>query len=169
MEHDTTAAAIYSGRLSSSLLQSEDYLLIGLLNARAGRFENALEVWDKAARQGDDDPELLDNVAKVSAAMKRLDEAADAARRLSRKPAWEVRGLLLLGEILAKLDDPKGSADALREALERDPSDKDAPFPLSQSRKRLARSLLQLGQPAEAAQSLEAIRAMGRMGWRPRP
>jgi tetratricopeptide (TPR) repeat protein len=163
MEHDTTAVAIYAGRLGSSQLQSEDYLLLGLLNARAGRFVDALEVWDKATRQGDDDPELLDNVAKVSAALKRLDEAADAARRLSRKPAWEARGLLLLGEILAKLDDPKGSADALREALTRDPTAKDGPFPLSQSRKRLARSLLQLGQPAEATQSLEAIRALG--GW----
>ncbi len=79
------------------------------MNARAGRFEKALELWDKAARQGNDDPELLDNLAKsVRGACKRLDEAADAARRLSRKPAWEVRGLLLLGEILAKLDDPKG-------------------------------------------------------------
>jgi tetratricopeptide (TPR) repeat protein len=163
MEHDTTAAAIYAGRLDSSLLQSEDYLLLGLLNARARRFSDALAVWDKAARQGDDNPELLDNVAKVSAALKRLDEAAEAARRLSKKPGWEARGLMLLGEILAKLDDPKGSADALREAFKRDPGGKDDPFPLPQSRKRFARSLLQLGQPAEATQALEAIRAKG--GW----
>ena len=119
MERDSTAAAIYSGRLSSSLLQSEDYLLLGLLNARAGRFEIALAVWGKAAGQGNDNPELLDNIAKVSAGLGRLDEAADAAGRLSKISSWEVRGLLLLGEILAMLDDPKGSADALRGPLAR--------------------------------------------------
>ena len=100
---------IYAGRLSISQMEPEDLFLLGLLNARAGRFESALELWAEAARKGDDDPELLDNLARLSLRMQRLDEAADAARRLSQKPGWEVRGLLLLGDILALLDDPKGS------------------------------------------------------------
>jgi tetratricopeptide (TPR) repeat protein len=164
MERDTTAAAIYAGRLSSSLFQAEDYLLLGLLKARERRLEDALEAWDKAAQQGDVNPELLDNVAKASLVLNRLDEAADAARRLLQKPGWEVGGLLLLGEIKAKLDDPKGSVDALREALERDPRAKDAPFPLLHYRNLLARSLLQLGQPAQAREALAAIGANGGSG-----
>jgi tetratricopeptide (TPR) repeat protein len=157
MERDNAAASIYTGRLGASQMQAEDRFLLGLLKVRAGYLEDALEVWEKAAREGDDDPELLDNLARLSARLQRLDGAADAARRLSRKPSWEARGLLLLGEILALLDDPKGSALALRAALERDPTARGAIFPLAHYRKRLARSFLQLARPAEAREALHAL------------
>ncbi len=151
LEHDKAAASIYAGRLSVSQMEPEDLFLLGLLNARAGRFESALELWAEAAREGNDEAELLDNLARMSVEMQRLDEAADAARRLSPecrrgRPAE----CCLLGDILALLDDPKGSVDAFRDALERDPNRVGAPLPLSHYRKRLARGLLQLGQPAEA-------------------
>ncbi len=154
MEHDVAAATIYARRLASTQLEPEDFFVLGLLNARANQFERALDFWTKADREGYSSPELLDNLARLSASMQRLDEAADAARRLSRMPGSEARGLLLLGEILALLDDPKGSALALRDALARDPKSSDAPLPLSHYRKRLARGLLQLGQPAEARVAL---------------
>ncbi len=157
MEHDQAAAAIYSRRLTNAQLEPEDFFVLGLLNARANQFDRALEFWAKADREGNASPELLDNLARLSAIKMRLDEAADAARRLSRMPGSEARGLLLLGEILALLDDPKGSADVLRNALARDPKSSDAPLPLSHYRKRLARGLLQLGQPAEARTALEEV------------
>lgn len=157
LEHDRAAAAIYQGRLGASPLQTEDLFLLGLLNVRAGRLEAAFEVWEKAAREGDGNPELLDHLARLAARLQRLDDAADAARRLSRQPSWEARGLLLLGEILALLDDHKASADALRQGLNRDPSAAGALFSPSHYRKRLARGLLQLGQPEEARQALQSI------------
>jgi tetratricopeptide (TPR) repeat protein len=157
MKHDSAAASIYS-RLGVSRLEPEDRFLLGMLQVRAGQPEAALELWEETARAGDGNPELLDNLAKLSARMERFDEAADAARRLAAKPSWEARGLLLLGEIQAMLDDPRGSVESLRAALERDPSASGAPFPLADYRKRLARGLLKLGRPAEARAALDALR-----------
>ncbi len=159
MNHDTAAASIYAGRLGISQMEPEDLFLLGLLNARAGRFETALELWVEAARKGDDEAEVFDNLARLSLRLQRLDEAADAARRLSQKSGWEARGLLLLGDILAVLEDPRGSVDAFRAALERDPAAVGAPLPLSHYRKQLARSLLQLGKPVEAREAIKPLRA----------
>ena len=159
LEHDSAAASIYSGRLDASKLEGEDRLLLGLMNARAGRLESAFELWEAAASKGNDDPELLDNLARLSVRLHRLDEAADAARRLSRVPEWEVRGSFVLGDILALLDDPKGSVDAFRAALERDPDASEAPLPITHYWSRLARGLLKLGRPVEARQALHKILA----------
>ena len=121
----------------------------------------------EAERKGDDDAELFDNLARLSVRLERLDEAADAARRLSRKPGWEARGFLLLGDILALLDDPTGSVDALRTALERDPAAEGAPLPIAHYRKQIARGLLQLAKPAEAKAAIEPLRKR-RGRWRRR-
>jgi tetratricopeptide (TPR) repeat protein len=158
LEHDSAAAAIYTGRLGLSRLETEDRFLLGLLHARAGQFQSAFDLWEEAAHQPDSSAELLDNLARLSIRLQRMDEAADAARRLSRWPSWEVRGSLLLGDILAFLDDPKGSVDAFRAALERDPTASGALLPISHYRKRLARGLLRLGFPGEARQVLDALR-----------
>jgi tetratricopeptide (TPR) repeat protein len=159
LEHDSTAGSIFTGRLGLSRLETEDRFLLGLLNVRAGRFEGALDLWAEAARQGDASTELLDNLARLSLRLQRLDEAAEAARKLARMPSWEVRGSLLLGDALALLDDPKGSVDAFRLALERDPTAAGAPLPVSHYWNRFARSLLQLGRPVEARQALDKILA----------
>ncbi len=159
LEQDSAAASIYAGRLDASRLEDEDRFLLGLMNARAGRFENAFELWDAAANKGSENPELLDNLARLSVRLHRLDEAANAARRLSRVPEWEVRGSLVLGDILALLDDPKGSVDAFRAALERDPSAGGAPLPISHYWNGLARGLLKLGRPVEARQTLAKVLA----------
>ena len=155
LEWNTTKPPRQSTRAGSPMpqLEPEDLFVLGLMNARANQFDRS------ASSSG---PRLTARETRAqscsttwrdsSASMQRLDEAADAARRLSpHARVWEARGLLLLGEILALLDDPKGSADVLRNALEREPKSSDAPLPLSHYRKRLARGLLRLGQPAEAA------------------
>ena len=74
-------------------------------------------------------------------------------------PEWEVRGSFVLGDILALLDDPKGSVDAFRAALERDPDASEAPLPITHYWSRLARGLLKLGRPVEARQALHKILA----------
>jgi tetratricopeptide (TPR) repeat protein len=65
MERDGVAVALYQNRLGASQLEPEDLFLLGLMNARVGKLESALEVWEKAAQQGPDNPELLDNLARL--------------------------------------------------------------------------------------------------------
>jgi tetratricopeptide (TPR) repeat protein len=157
LERDATAGAIYQDRLGAARLQTEDYFLVGLGIARAGKLPLALEVWNKAARNGPDHPELLDNLSRLSARLKRLDEAAEAAGKLARQSGWEARGFLLLGEIQGLLENPQGAVDAVNTGLELDPSAKGAPFTPDHYRKLLAQSLLQLGRTDEAVESLEAV------------
>ncbi len=159
MEHDQTAAAIYSERLKGEALDSEDYLLLGLGLARLGRLETALELFKKGDAAGPDRAELLDNLARLAARLRRLDDASNAAEKLSRQPGWDARGLLLLGEIRAILDDTSGSVDALERALKLDPDAKGSVLGLAHYRRQLARGLLKLGRPAEAMAPLQAIRA----------
>jgi len=157
LERDGTAAAIYNDRLGSALMQPEDLLLLGLVSVRAGKPESALKLWEKAAEDGTDHPELLDHLTRLSIRMQRLDEAAAAARRLARQPGWQARGSLLLGEIQALLENPQGAVLALRQAFEHDPGARGAPFAPAHYQRLLARSLLQLGRPAEARKPLESV------------
>jgi len=155
--NDGPAVAIYQNRFAAERLQTEDSFLLGLVVARAGKLEEALEVWNRAAKNGPDHPELLDHLSRLSARLQRLDEGAFAARKLAHQPGWEVRGLLILGEIEGLLDNPKGACDAVREGLTLDPEAKGAFFPSAHYRRLLARSLLRLGRPTEAIEPLQAI------------
>jgi tetratricopeptide (TPR) repeat protein len=163
-ERDATAAAIYENRLDATPLQAEDYYVLGLISARAGRLDAALHFWEQSARDGPDNPELLDNLARLLTRLQRMDEAVLAARRLSLQPSWEARGYLLLGEIRVLLEDRSGAVDALGRGLELDPRAEGALQPSLHFRKLLARSLLQLGRPAEARRALEAIAASDATG-----
>ncbi|MFI5457235.1 MAG: tetratricopeptide repeat protein [Isosphaerales bacterium] len=157
LERDGMAAAIYNNRLGSARMQPEDLFLKGLALVRALKPESALELWEKAVEDGPDHPELLDHLTRLSIRMQRLDEAAAAARRLARQAGWQARGSLLLGEIQGLLENPKGAALALREAFEHDPGARGAPFAAAHYQRLLARSLLQLGRPAEARGPLESV------------
>ncbi len=158
-QRDAAALAIYENRLGEKQLQAEDFYLLGLLNARGGNLEAALDFWQKSDQDRHNNPELLDNLARLLARLQKLDEAAGTAERLTLQPSWEARGFLLLGEIRALLDDRKGAVDALTWGLHSDPRAQGALQPPSYFRKLLARSLLQLGRPAEALRALEAIRS----------
>ena len=155
--NDGPAVAIYQNRFGAERLQTEDSFLLGVVVARGGKLEEALEVWNRASKSGPNHPELLDHLARLSTRLQRLDEAAEAARKLARQPGWEVRGLLLLGEIQGLLDNPKGASDAVREGLALDPEAKGAFFTSAHYRRLLARSLLRLGRSTEAIEPLQAI------------
>ncbi len=163
-QRDAAALAIYENRLGATQLQAEDLYLLGLLNARAGKLEAALDFWEKSHHDGPANPELLDNLARLFARLQRLDEAAGTAEQLTHQPSWEARGFLLLGEIRVLLDDRKRAVDALARGLELDPSAQGALQPSSYFRKLLARTLLQLGRSAEALQALEAIHSTSATG-----
>ena len=168
MEHDTTAAAIYAGRLGTSLLATRRLFPARSLErpgrpvrerARGlGQSRRARRRRSRAARQPG---------AGCRRRCKRLDEAADAARRLSRKPGWEVRGLLLLGEILAMLDDPKGQRRRASRGLRARPQRQGRSVAaVALSRSGSLAACCSLASRRRRAQALEAIRATG--GWRRR-
>src|SRR5262249_47493024 len=137
--------------------EPEDAFLKGLILTRSGRLQAALELWEGIVTKGVDYPELLDHFSRLSARFQRMDPALDAARRLSRQPGWEARGLFLVGQIPESIDDRPGVAEALGEALRRDPEARGAILDAAHYRKLLARNLLRLGRPAEAEEQLKAL------------
>jgi tetratricopeptide (TPR) repeat protein len=155
LERDETAAAVYN-RIGTAQLEPEDSLLLGLTFARAGNLGRAFEIWNKATQSGPDHPEMLDHLARLAARIQRLDEAAEAARKLERQRGWEARGLLVLGEVQQLLKNPKGAVDAIKKGLELDPSAKGLPVGPDYFRKLLARSWLEIGQPNRAIETLWA-------------
>src|SRR5579883_3433156 len=154
---DEAAAAIFGGRLDRTAWEAEDKFLIGMTLVRTGKLEAALEVWQTAMKEGADQPELLDHLGRLAFRLQRLDQSAEAARRLARHDAWQARGQFLLGQVQAVIDNPTGAADALRQALDRDPGARGAPFDAAFYRRMLARNLLRLGRAAEAREQLEAL------------
>ncbi len=158
-ERDPAAMAIYRKRLDVSQLQAEDFYVLGLMNARSENLKVALDFWEKSDHAGPENPELLDNLARLLVQLEKMDEAAATAERLTLLPSWEARGFLLLGEIRVQLDDRKGTIDALSRGLELDPGANGALHPPSYFRNLLARSLLALGRATEARHALEGIRA----------
>jgi tetratricopeptide (TPR) repeat protein len=161
LNRDETASAIYNGRLGASELQPEDLFLVGLTIVRAGKPDLAVAIWEKAMRSGPDHPELLDHLARLSFRLQHFDQSAETARRLATQPGWEARGLLLLGEVQAQLEDPSGAVEAVRKGLEYDPTARGAPFDAAHYQNLLARSLLGLGRPAEAEGPVQSILVRG--------
>jgi tetratricopeptide (TPR) repeat protein len=156
LDRDRPAGAIYD-RLGTGWLEPEDSFLVGLTLVRAGKPSDAIEIWTRATQSGRDHPEMLDHLTRLSAGMRRLDEAALAARKLARQPGWEARGLLLLGEVQGMLANPKGAVDAIRQGLNLDRNAKGLPFGLDHYRNLLARSLMEIGQSSQAIEALETV------------
>jgi tetratricopeptide (TPR) repeat protein len=155
MEHDATAKAVYD-RIGTAQFEPEDSFLFGLTFARAGNLDRAFDIWNKAIESGSDNSEMLDHLARLAARLQRLDEAALAARKLQRRPGWEARGLLVLGEIQRLLKNPEGAVEAIKKGLDIDPTAKGLSLGPQHFRKVLARSWLEIGQPNLAIQTLLA-------------
>jgi hypothetical protein len=100
--------------------------------------------------------ETLVGLEQVFCQMDLLSEAARAAEQLSTQPGWEARSALLLGRIRAEQSDPVGNAEALKRALAHLDQWHGTADP-NQVRKELAHSLLQVGQPAKARNTLQQI------------
>jgi tetratricopeptide (TPR) repeat protein len=157
LERHDEAARFYKDRIDDERLEPEDFFLMGLALVRKGDTESALTLWEKGAKRGPDNSELLDHLSRLAIRMQHLDLAADAGRKLAHQPGWEARALLLVGETEALVDNASGAVEAVRQGLDHDQAAKDAPFPVNHYRRLLARSLLQLARPAEARVPLEAI------------
>src|SRR5262249_61528421 len=94
----------------------------------AGKLDAALEVWQAAMKEGADQPELLDHLARLAFRLQRLDQSAEAARRLARHPDWDARARFLLGQVQSVIDNPRGAVEAPRQALHRHPGPRGGPF-----------------------------------------
>ncbi|MHC5544643.1 tetratricopeptide repeat protein, partial [Singulisphaera rosea] len=154
---DDSAWMIYNNRLKVDQMEGEDYLLLGGLLFRRNQLEPAFEVWTKGVKLAPEHPELLDQFARLAIRLQRLDRAADASKRLAKLPGWEARGSFLSAEVASLLDDPKGVVDEVRRGFTADPSAKGASLPVLEYRLLLARNLLRLHRPDEAAKALAPL------------
>lgn len=156
---DELATGLYDGRVGLKAMVAEDHFLLGRMIARQGNPELALKIWGKALRESPDHPEMLEGLAGLLARSQRLEEAEGAARRLLEWRPWEARGHLLLGAIRSLMDDPAGTIGELERGWELDPDAETSLMTRPQLTRLLARSLLQVGRPAEARLRLQSLTA----------
>ncbi len=148
-------------RLGPDAWEAEDFLLLATGLARQGRKDLAWNALLAARKADPSQPEVLEQLARLSMAAGRLLESAGFARRLASLPRWDARGSVILADALRELDDPGGESEALGRALRVDPALAGSGLAPDDARKRWARSLLRLGRPAEARQRLGPRGAAG--------
>ncbi len=143
-------------RLGSGNVQAEDLFLLGEGLMRQGKYAEGEDMWRKALESDPKHAETLSELARRLARTDRVAEAATMAERLSALPGWESRGAAMLG--LARLTEaePAAAVNALQQALRVDPNVNDTGFTARDLKKRLARGLLQIHRPDEAAAVLRA-------------
>jgi tetratricopeptide (TPR) repeat protein len=137
-------------RLDVASLEAEDLCLLGSAFLRRGNMSAARALLERARATAPNHGETLDALAQLWTQTGEMLDAVTTARSLSQQSGWEVRGLVRLGRLRWDLLDPAGAAEALTEALARDPSLREAGGSPATTRKLLARSLLASGKPAEA-------------------
>jgi len=156
-DQDQKALALYN-RLVKDKLAAEDFCLIGRALSRTGKATSAFDSYEMARQRDPDNPEALAALAALYMRTDRYHAAEEAAERLARQPAWEARAQFMIGTIRSETQDALGAARALARWLELDPHGKVvAPHPVAPLKKRLARSWLGAGQPAEARAVLEPL------------
>jgi len=155
------AANVMFARLGSEALRAEDLFLLGRGLLRSGRGTEAQALWQKAVALEPDHAEALEQLGAMLASQNRLIEAAGLAERLARQPGFELRGELSLASLRAELGDPAGAAGLLHQALLRPEAARLDPASRAQYRKLLARTLLEMGQPAHAKAALDEVLKAG--------
>jgi tetratricopeptide (TPR) repeat protein len=154
------ARSIYN-RLDPPDLEAEDYCVLGLAWNVSGEPVEAQKVLAAALRADPDHAESLYLLALAAFQRGWVLEGARAAERLVHRPGWEARADLLQGMIGAGDNNPAGAAEALRRALERDPTIRLVPSDPFSTRKLLARALLRAGRWAEARDALSTTLKAG--------
>ena len=150
---DPSAEAIYR-RVGTKVMDTEDYFLLGRGLLSRGLVEPALASLGAARDIQPDHAETLDALSRYWANAHAMTDAIEATERLARQAGWEVRGEVRLGRLRSQLFDPGGAAAVLADALARDSKLIHADLGPGAARRLLARSLLQVGRPAEARAQL---------------
>ena len=102
-------------------------------------------------------PDRFRELAHLHLSEGRYSDATELVSRLAKRPGWEARADLILGQIKLAQDDPAGAAVCLGRALMLDPTAREDTEPPSFYHKLLARALLRTEQPAEAASQLRTV------------
>ena len=153
---DDAAMAIYQRWFNQSGLETEDLLLVGMIQQRQGRTDTAARALNKVLSSKELSSRLLAELTQVCTKGRHWDVAIPAAERLSRQPGWEARGTLMLGTIRYELNNVPGAAELFRSALETDPSVIDTSHDPISLRKVIARAFLQTSRPDLARPLLQA-------------
>ena len=158
-QRDESARALYSRRGGAEAMEAEDFLVMGGVIDRTGDHSAARVCWVSGLIADPKHPGLLDHFARLYLREGQFEQASGVARALARRPGWEARGDLFLGRIALEQDDPVAAAEALRRALDRDPTVREAGDPPGRTRTLLGRALLRAGRPGPAATVLRAVLA----------
>jgi tetratricopeptide (TPR) repeat protein len=156
-DRDESAIAIYS-QLNASLMETEDYFLMGRALSQTNQIDRAIKALEMARIENPDHSETLDLLCRIYYQTNRYFAAEKVAERLARQPGWEARARLMLGNARLELEDPRGVAEALERWLDLDPEGQSAlPDPRRTYEILLARSLLKSRHPSQARRIVEAL------------
>jgi len=95
---------------------------LGKTYAQMGRYEEAVEAFDRAARLNAEDMEGWIDLAEAAKTAGMLSEAMEAAQRASQVGLDDIRGLLLTSEVAREMGDTATATEYARLALRRDPN-----------------------------------------------
>jgi tetratricopeptide (TPR) repeat protein len=154
-ERDEPAAAV-GERVPQSVLEAEDYLVMGQALGRLNRPDLAMAAWRESLRLDPHAGEARLMLAKTLFRLDRLSDAILEAKNLSVEGGWEARADLLLGRILVQHADPDAAALAFERALSR-PHEWHGTDEQGSVRRRLVRCYLETGRPGQARKLLESL------------
>ncbi len=152
---DQDATAIFE-RLTPETMEAEDYLVRGQASIRSQNASLAIENLQKALQLDPNHFESRVTLEQVFFRQDRLFEADRETERMLALPGREAVGELMRGQIRFQQSDPAGAVLHLERAL-RHPEQWDSIGDPNFFRKQLARSLLGIGQPALARDSLRSL------------
>lgn len=154
---DNLARKLYGQLGGVEAMEAEDYYLFGTFTSRLGDHDAARECWENSLHADPSHAGSLQELAHLHLSEGRYSDATELVSRLAKRPGWEARADLILGQIKLAQDDPAGAAVCLRRALMLDPTAREDTEPPSFYHKLLARALLRTEQPAEAASQLRTV------------
>ncbi len=140
-------------RLPDSMLEAEDFFLLGQAYVRQGDPQSAILIWRRALGRDSNNYETLSALERAMTRLDLLNESARASRAISNLPGRRSRGQVLLARSLEEQGNPAGAAAAYAIALEK-PGEWADLAAVDQVRKRYARALLQTGQAEQARKAL---------------
>ncbi|MFO0888349.1 MAG: multiheme c-type cytochrome [Isosphaeraceae bacterium] len=155
LDRDSDAEALYR-RLGTGRMEAEDLFLLGRGLLRTDRTGPGVVALQAALDADRDHAETLDELARHLGREGQTYSAIELAGRLSRQSGWEVRGRTLLAPLLDRIQDSLPAADALTEALRRDPDLRGASMTPPAATRLLVSSLLAAGKVGEADRVLSA-------------
>ncbi len=153
--NDQTAATI-DQRLDENTAMPEDYFLRGQAFARGGQTDSAIMAWQRAVERDGHHLEARLALEEIFFRNDRLSNAERVAESLAAEPGKEALGEVALGQVHAQWGNPAGAAQALERALKH-PEQWDQTADSHRLRRLLARSLLQLSEPARARTVLTSM------------